>query len=119
MSRFLRRYPVASFFLLAWLFSWVFMVPLALANHRLIAPLPGWLHHLSAYGPLLAAMLVSGRAEGAAGMRAWWSRLTRWRAGPGPWALAVSPLVLYLVAAVAERAANGVSFDVRLLGRTA
>ena len=93
------------------------MVPLALARHRLIAPLPGWLHYLSAYGPLLAAMLVSGQAEGAAGTRAWWSRLTRWRAGPGPWALALSPLLLYVGAAVAERLAFGRWPDVRLLGR--
>ena len=117
VSRFVHTHPLTSFFLLAWLFSWVFMVPLALASHRLIGPLPGWLHYLSAYGPLLAAMLVSGRAEGTAGIRAWRSRLTRWRAGPGPWALALSPLLLYFVAAVAERAANGKWPDVRLLGR--
>ena len=62
MSRLVRAHPVTSFFLLAWLFSWVFMVPLALASHRLIGPLPGWLHYLSAYGPLLSAMVVAGQA---------------------------------------------------------
>ena len=67
MSRLVRTHPLTSFFLLAWLFSWVFMVPLALARHRLIGPLPGWLHYLSAYGPLLAAMVVSGRVEGRPG----------------------------------------------------
>jgi membrane protease YdiL (CAAX protease family) len=117
VSRFSRKHPEVSFFLLAGAFSWAFMVPLALARHRLIAPLPGWLHYLSAYGPLLAALIVSAQAEGTAGMRAWWSRLTRWRAGSGPWAVALSPPLLFLVAATAERAVRGTWPDVWRLGQ--
>lgn len=117
MSRFIGNHPLTSFFLLAWLASWIFMVPLALAKHGRIAPLPGWLHYLSAYGPLVAALMVSAQAEGRAGIRAWWSRVGRWRAGPGPWALAFSPLLLYLVAAWAERVVHGAWPDVQLLGR--
>ncbi len=116
-SRFVRKHPGFSFFLFAWLFSWAFMVPLALAKHQLVPPLPGWLHYLSAYGPFLAAMLVSGQAEGTVGMRAWSSRLTQWRAGLGPWSLALSPLLLYLVAAVVERAAQGKWPHIRALGQ--
>ena len=97
----MRAHPVISFFLLSWLFSWAFMVPLALARHGVIAPLPGWLHYLSAYGPLLAAARVSGRDDGD-GRSAWWSRVTRWRASPGAWALALSPFLLYAAAAAAR-----------------
>lgn len=117
MSRHLRAHPIAAFFLLAWAISWAFMVPLALAHHGLIAPLPGWLHYLSAYGPLLSALLVSAALEGAAGVRAWGARLTGWRAGPGAWALALSPLALLPVAAVAERMTHGVWPDLGGLGR--
>ena len=56
MIGFGRRHPILSFFLLAWAFSWLAMVPLALAGRGVIAPLPGWLHYLSAYGPLLPAL---------------------------------------------------------------
>jgi len=113
----IRTHPITSFFILAWAFSWLFMVPLALARHGVIAPLPGWLHYLSAYGPLLAAVLVTARSEGEAGLRMWWSRLTRWRAGAGPWALALSPLLLYAIAAVVERFARGAWPDVLRLGQ--
>jgi uncharacterized protein len=117
MRSFIRGRPVLSFFVLAWLFSWVFMIPLALARHGVIASLPGWLHYLSAYGPLLAALLIAGLTEGAAGLRTWWARLTRWRCGFLPWLLAVSPLLLYVVAAVIQRLAQGAWPDVGLLGR--
>ncbi|HEU4385637.1 MAG TPA: CPBP family intramembrane glutamic endopeptidase [Anaeromyxobacteraceae bacterium] len=113
----IRRVPILSFFLLAWLFSWVFMVPLALASRGLIAPLPGWLHYLSAYGPLLSGLVVIGATEGSPGLRAWWSRLSRWQAGVGPWTVALSPLPLYGIAAVSERLAHGAWPDPRLLGK--
>lgn len=117
VSRPVRKHPEVAFFLLAWLISWTFMVPLALAHHGLVAPLPGWLHYLSAYGPLLSALLVTALAEGAAGVRAWGSRLSRWRAGAGAWMLALSPLPLFGLAACAERVARGTWPDLGLLGR--
>ena len=117
MIGFGRRHPILSFFLLAWAFSWLAMVPLALAGPGVISPLPGWLHYLSAYGPLLSALVVIGATEGRPGWRGWWSRLTQGRAGLWPWAVAVSPLVLYGVAAVAERMAQGAWPDPRRLGR--
>lgn len=117
MGNLVRKHPTISFFVLAWLFSWLCMVPLALAKYALIAPLPGWLHYLSAYGPLLSALLVGGVSGGPKELRELWSRVTRWRAGLAPWALAVSPLVLYLAAVVVERAVHGGWPDVRLLGR--
>jgi membrane protease YdiL (CAAX protease family) len=112
-----RAHPLISFFVLAWLLSWAFMVPLALARHGVIQPLPGWLHYLSAYGPLLAAAFCTWQTEGATGLRAWGARLTRWRAGVRWWALALSPLLLYAVAAGAERRVHGAWPNVLLLGR--
>ena len=117
MGSVVRRHPIAAFFVLAWAFSWVFMVPLALAKHGVLPPLPGWLHYLSAYGPLVAALLVAASTEGRAGLRALGTRLTRWRAGTAWWALAVSPILLYLVAAVAERITQGAWPDARQLGQ--
>jgi len=116
MTRLVRTHPATAFFLLAWLASWVFMLPLALARHGLTAPLPAWLHYASAFGPLFAALVVGACCEGRAGVRALGSRCVRWRAGVGPWLLAVSPLLLYAVAALAQRAQHGALPDLRLLG---
>ena len=78
VSRFVRTHPATTFFVLAWLFSWAFMVPLALSARHVIGPLPGWLHYLSAYGPLLAALVVSSVAGGTDGRRAWcWPRIAQ------------------------------------------
>jgi membrane protease YdiL (CAAX protease family) len=117
MIRLLRAHPGWAFFVVAWVFSWLFMLPLGLARHGLAPPLPGWLHYLSAYGPLLSAALVVTTTEGTAGLRRWGSRLVRWRVGFWPWALAVSPLALYLLTAAAQRLFTGAWPDVRLLGR--
>jgi membrane protease YdiL (CAAX protease family) len=117
VSTFIRRHPAVSFFALAWLASWVFMVPLALSKRGFIAPLPGWLHYLSAYGPMLAAAIVCARTEGAAGLRAWRARLVRGRASRLAWTLALSPVFLYVVAAAVERVASGRWPDPSGLGR--
>ncbi|GIJ47244.1 CAAX amino protease [Virgisporangium aliadipatigenens] len=87
------RFPVLSFFSLAFGLSWMFWMPYILSDHglglepdikipggqlggQLIGVLPG------AYvGPLGAAFIVTALAEGRAGLRNWARRLTHWRVG--------------------------------------
>jgi uncharacterized membrane protein YhdT len=47
------------YFLLAYGLSWLVAAPLALQGQGLISGVPPWLHLLSAYGPLLAAVGVT------------------------------------------------------------
>lgn len=87
-----RRYPLLSFFLLAYGVSWLawapyilsadgfgvlpFRFPELLGDTQLAGIMPG------AYlGPLAAAFTVTALTEGRAGLRRWRSRLLRWRVG--------------------------------------
>lgn len=95
-----RRFPVLSFFALAFGLSWFCWVPYILSDHglgvepdihipevlgsgQLLGVLPG------AYlGPLGAAFLVTALTEGRPGLRRWAHRLKHWRVG-WRWFLAV------------------------------
>lgn len=88
-----RRYPVTSFFSLAFGLSWLCWMPYILSDHglglepdiripevlgtgQLVGVLPG------AYlGPLGAAFIVTALTEGRTGLRHWAHRLTHWRVG--------------------------------------
>ncbi|MFG1926522.1 CPBP family intramembrane glutamic endopeptidase [Cryptosporangium sp. NPDC048952] len=100
LKNLIRRFPLTSFFALAFGVSWMFWMPYVLGDHgtnvepdihipeiggsgQLVGLLPG------AYlGPLTAAFIVTMVAEGRAGLRHWKGRLFRWRVGWG-WFLGV------------------------------
>lgn len=112
----LRRHPTAWFFVFAWLFSWVFMIPLALAKHGFMPPVPMWLHYFSAYGPLLSALLMSYVTAGAVGVKAWWGRIKLWRARRWVWVITLSPMIAMVGAVIVQRISNGDWFDFTTLG---
>ncbi|TQS45041.1 CPBP family intramembrane glutamic endopeptidase [Cryptosporangium phraense] len=113
MKTLVNRYPLISFFALAFGLSWIAWTPFVLSDHglglepefrfpsgpvaQLVGVLPG------AYlGPLAAAFIVTSLAEGRAGLRHWAGRLLRWRVSL-KWYLIVllgTPLVI-LVASLA------------------
>lgn len=90
------------FFGLAYLFSWLVSVPLALQAPALLNPnWPQWLHYLGAFGPLLAASVACLLSGGLTSLRAFWRDAFRWPGNWRWWLLALSPLlVLALLAAV-------------------
>jgi hypothetical protein len=64
-----RRHPVVTFFALAIVFSWSIEVPLALQRQgQLPTSLPYALHYAAAFGPLLAAVLVTLVMYGSGGL---------------------------------------------------
>src|SRR5918995_3075836 len=84
----LKRYPLTSFFILAYAITW--------------AGIPfGWFF---TFRPLLAALIVVGLTQGKAGLREWGSRLIRWRVG---W-------VWYVLAITVPAAVLAVTFGVSL-----
>jgi membrane protease YdiL (CAAX protease family) len=97
MSRVLgwtRRHRLVVFFVLTFVFSW-WPWPFAAMG---LAPTTFF-----ACGPLLAALVVIGVAEGAQGYRALGARMVRWRVGWRWWVVAVgTPLAVLAVAAVAN-----------------
>lgn len=101
----IQRYPLVSFFLLAFTLSWTFMIADALGSWGIIPfrlPLSGpgiLITLLMGYCPTIAAFLITGLTAGKEGMRKLFGRLLRWRAGL-PWYLFVliGTPVLYYVA---------------------
>lgn len=93
----MRRRPVLLFFLLALLLSWAGWIPYAASRAgRLDLAVPAELIWLSEYGPTVAALLVTGWLDGAAGIRSLLGRVVRWRV-PFGW----YPVVIFLTPAIA------------------
>lgn len=76
----IRRHNLGAFFLLAYLFSWSYWLPIAIFGQHL-SHFPGLL------GPMLAAFTVGYVSEGETGVRDLWVRMFRWRV-PFRWYLA-------------------------------
>lgn len=115
----LARHPVAAYYLLALLFSWLVELPLVAVRQGWLAlPLPFGLHYLAAFGPMLACLVMTSATGGRAGLRELWGRITRWRVG-WKWALLclLSPAVAFALSAPLVRLVKGEWPDLRLLGQ--
>lgn len=112
-----RRNQLLLFFVLAYAFSWIVEIPLALsATGRANIALPFALHYLAGYGPMLAAIVVAGLAQGAGGVKELATRIVKWRIGWIWWAAALSPLLLYAGVALFLWLRQGSWPDFALLG---
>jgi membrane protease YdiL (CAAX protease family) len=106
------------FFVLAYGLSWAVEIPLALRAQGLISvPIPWSLHYLSAYGPLLAAIIVTGITSGRAGLRELFGRVFKWRVRPVWWLVALAPLVVYALLAAVLRFIPGQGASLAALGQ--
>jgi hypothetical protein len=80
----MKQRPVASFFALTYLISWVFWVPTVLYI-KLALPadeVPGWLmipNLIGTWGPFFATLIVTGILEGKPGVKKLLSSLLVWR----------------------------------------
>ena len=107
-----------GYFLLAYGFSWVVGVPLALEAQGVIhLDLPFSLHYLYAYGPALAALFMTWLVNGRDGLKDLFSRIIKWRVRPIWWIVAFSPLWLFALVAVVRRVIEGSWQDFNLLGQ--
>ncbi|HLA24284.1 MAG TPA: type II CAAX endopeptidase family protein [bacterium] len=110
----MRRYPLVAFFVLAFLFSWLVAVPLALQRGGVLpARLPYSLHYLMAFGPMLAALIVVGATEGRPALGRFLTRGFRLSVGWGWLTFALlAPLAFFgvgvVAAAVSGRAVPGI-----------
>src|SRR5574339_232158 len=77
-----RKYPLTIFFFLAIGLTWIFMIADALGSQGILSfrlPLPLML--VMGYMPTLAAVIVVGKTQGKAGVRALFRKLLIWRVG--------------------------------------
>jgi membrane protease YdiL (CAAX protease family) len=90
------------YFILAYAISWTIGVPLALAKQGIIQPIfPQWFHYFVAYGPMLSALIVTWATQGQQGVKELWGRITKWRVGGIWWLVALSPLIIGFLVALA------------------
>ncbi len=113
----IRSYPLFLYFMLAYLISWFFMVPLALAKQDFIEwPLGFSAHYLAAYGPVLSAVLVSALTSGKEGLRKLLGGMIYWKVRPVWWIIAVSPVILYFLMSALNYFLTGFFYNIKLLG---
>ena len=95
----MRRHPLGAYFLLSYLLSWSYWIPVALTGGH-VSHFPGLM------GPMLAALAVTAVVTGRAGLRELTGRMVRWRV-PVRWYVAsIVPLAAALLALVALRLAG-------------
>ena len=88
-----------KFVLVAFSFTWVFWWLAVLDERSLISPLPVPALFLGAFGPMVAAVVLTAREGGRAGLRSLLGRVVRWRVAPFWYGVALlGPIVLQLVA---------------------
>ena len=105
----MRRSPLASFVVLAYVLSWAWMLPLVAAGD-VVRKGVGWPTHFPALlGPALAALVVTSLVWGRAGVHDLLARIVRWRLPLRWWAAALSPAAFFGVALVVALAAGKVS----------
>jgi len=111
-------HPLLAFFVLAFTFSWLVELPLALyARGILSIQIPEALHYLAGYGPLLSALVVTGWREGSRGIMDLIRRMTHWKVPVQWWLMAVSPFALYLLVGAGLQVIRGLPFDISAVGQ--
>lgn len=97
-NSFIHHHPVTSFFLLAFLITWVLLLPLVFTGLGLFGfhVSEQW-HFLGALGPALAALLVTYSTSGKEGCSKYFQRLRRWSEVKLIWRLVAvfSPVALF------------------------
>jgi len=89
MKTIVQRYPLASYFVLAYGFAWI-LIPLTS-----VSLVFGF---LALFGPAISAILITYLTEGSAGLKALWGRALLWKVSPYSYALAILlPPVLALL----------------------
>lgn len=105
ISVWMRQHPLVAYFVLAFAITWVLVSPLVLYAQGLLAIQisPYW-HFLGAFGPILAALIVTRIANGRFGLSEFVGHMGRWRVGFAWLFVTVfSPIFLFVVSAIILR----------------
>jgi membrane protease YdiL (CAAX protease family) len=109
MTGTIRKHPLFSYVVLAYLWTWLTILPLLLQKRGLADfGLPDAWEAIGAFGPFIAAWLVLRCTEGQAGLASFWQALRHWRLGRTGWALTLlSPLAFLILAVLLTRLQSG------------
>lgn len=119
MFTYLKRNALVMYFILAYAISWAIYIPLVFVRQGWTdIQIPYSLHYFASFGPMFAGIIMTAIINGKDGLRELWSRIIKWRV---PWPYAafaiLSPVALFILAAVAMRIVQGRWPDLRLLGQ--
>lgn len=117
LSRF-KKHSLVLYFTLAYAVTWSFHIPLVLSRRGLIqAQIPMAIHYLGAFGPMVAAVIVTGLTAGTAGIRLLLMRWFKWRVAFKYYAFAIlGPFGLFTLAVLVNRVVSGTWANLTLLG---
>ena len=113
--RWMNKYQIWAYVAIAYGFTWV------VAAFNIVArwnggSMPGWLHYLAAYGPLVGAFTVTAWTQGRAGVHTLLARLWQVRFPLRWWTAVLSPLILLLLLAGGVWLVTGRGLDLAGLG---
>lgn len=112
-------HPLASYFLLSFLISWGFAIPLVLSALGFSAPVSPYLHYLVLSGPILSALILTALTRGTPGLTALLASLTNFRMGARWLLIAVlSPLLVLALALLLIMLLGAPIPDLAMLGRS-
>src|SRR6266511_6492253 len=100
-TNFIQRYPLFTFFLLAFGLTWIFMITDALGSHNILPfrlPIP--LLIVMGYMPTLAAVIVTWQIKGREEVRTLFRKLLIARIGLRWYAFAIFGLAAMYIAAI-------------------
>lgn len=80
MQNFAARYPVVSFIILNFFITFLFRIPLAASTAGIISmDVPRGFQFLGDFGPLLAALILTGMLEGGEGIKRLLKHVVQWK----------------------------------------
>jgi uncharacterized protein len=80
MPNWIKRNSVISYYIIAYVVSWSFEIPLALFHQGIISvQIPMWFHYFAALGPFSAALIMTLLTDGVFGLRRLLARILKWR----------------------------------------
>lgn len=115
----IKRHPLVAYFILAYAITWLLVIPLIASAQGLldirISPI---CHFVGAFGPILAAFIVTGITGRVTGIREFTGRMLRWRVRIG-WTFValLSPFALFALSAVILRIFGSPWPDLSQLGQ--
>ena len=118
MLNLIKRHALISYFMIAYMVSWSFEIPLALIQQRMISvQIPMWLHYLAALGPISGALIMTSLTEGRSGLGNLVARIFKWRVDIRYHAFAILvPVGLFAFGCILNRIITGAWPNLRLLG---
>lgn len=113
-----KRHSLILYCVLTYAISWSFMIPVALSARGWISwQVPYAFYYFASFGPISAALIITGITEGREGIHAILGRLLKWKVGFRYYAFAIlGPIGLFSLAVLINRIITGTWPNLNLLG---